>query len=164
MALGPAGEIAAGLRNLLCGPANLLDGPRDARRRFDLAFGDIDRDRVIHIEHHGFVQRLQGRRTLGRAPAHGFGDDGGQFAHRHRVARDVPARFQPDTVMCIADAQGTLHVVGVEAAVEQLDPMVGLGGAGMSDPLDAAEHRHQIRIGFDMGVELGQNTLKVLYQ
>ncbi len=66
--------------------------------------------------------------------------------------------------MRIADAQGAFDVFGVEPGVEQAQPMVRLGSAGMGDALGAAEHRHQIGIGFDMGVKLGQDPLEILRQ
>jgi hypothetical protein len=109
----------------------------------------------------GFL--LSGR--LGAEPAFLHVDfDGAQHsAEQGGVAADIPARFEPDPIMRLADLGHRAHIGVVEGALENRRPVTQLGLSRLAHLRLVRKHARRFRELGDLRVEFIENARQLLH-
>ena len=127
---------------------------------------EVDRDGEIHVEHDRLVEGAQqlGEIILGalgmQSAAVTMGRRVIESADGKGVAANVVAGLKPDLAVDFANPTRGFEIADVEAAIEEVQPMLGLTLRGMGKDRLAAEHLEQIRLGPQMGVKVLDDARK----
>ncbi len=86
----------------------------------------INRNRDIHVQHHGAIDRSQDRREMLGFPAVLADRESYELTEYEIIAADIPAWLKADLVMDMTYRPYAMHVLLIEPAVEQAGPVRSL--------------------------------------